>query len=71
MKAIKRGVGATEADLLDQIEKIEGWLRENAELQQCALPEALPELEREGQMLEGALGATRERLRVGGTFWHT
>ena len=56
-------IDATEAGLRGQIEKIEGWLKENAELQENALPEAFPELARERKMLKRALEATRERLR--------
>ena len=60
-------IDATEAGLRGQIEKIEGWLRENAELQERALPEALPELERERKMLERAVDAARDRLRDSST----
>ena len=56
-------IDAMKAGLRGQIDKLKGWLRENAEVQQSALPEALPELERERKMLERALAATRERLR--------
>ena len=51
-----------EDGLREQIDRIAGWLGENAELQGKATPEALPELEREQRMLERALKATRERL---------
>ena len=56
-------IDPNEAGLRGQIETIKGWLKENAELQEGALPKALPELERERKMLERALEATRERLR--------
>ena len=50
-------IDAMEAGLRGQIDKIKGWLRENAGLRESALPEALPELERERKMLErGARG---------------
>lgn len=52
-----------EDGLREQIDRIAGWLGENAELQGKATPEALPELEREQRMLERALKATTERRR--------
>ena len=52
-----------EGGLRERIARIDVWLEEHAGLQAKAAPDALPELERERQMLERALIATRERLR--------